>query len=231
MNGNRAGNLYFWRWQKMPIVNVFIMRHGEKEDGKKIGISNDLTSLTPLGVEQVINSAKTNLFGIIPDALYCSLKYRAAQTVLTACSVLPNRNNGCSVIALDGFDYSSAPNLNLYSQYTAEAEKRVKSGEKETVAMWMDIAPEMVRHLREKIQQTIIKVAYVVPRSSRKEEYNIIVGCHSPSSELAALDPVTMFMLREADIVKYTVMVGPCRIYEDYSVAKIIASEYIPRGF
>jgi broad specificity phosphatase PhoE len=205
-------------------VKIVVMRHGEKTAATPER-PNDLTELTPKGMQQVIDSATNNLLGYTPDALFCSLKYRAMQTVLLMTSVLPGRNGGLSIIADNRFDYSDAPDLKNFGDWEKEAKRRVVDEEqKETIAMWLDIAPQTIGYLREKITKAIWNTAIEIASKGDKEEYTVFVGCHSPVSEVACLDPRSMPRLQEADLVVYTVNVN-----EDS--ATIVGSEYISRGF
>jgi len=207
------------------VVNVYVMRHGEKGSGP-----NDLAVLTGAGREQVMKSAQNNLTDITFDGLFCSLKFRALETVVCATSVLPDRNNGLGVKAQEEFDYSSAPDLERFKELSAEVEKRSESEKRPaTVALWQEVAPAMISHLRKKITDAIVTAAIEVAEDSAKDEDNILVGCHSPSSELACLNPEKMPMLRESDIVKYTV-----EVYKGHNKpggGKIVSSKYISRGF
>jgi broad specificity phosphatase PhoE len=215
---------------KPKKVKIVVMRHGEKTAATPER-SNDLSELTPKGVQQVVDSATNNLLGYKPDALYCSLKYRAMQTVLGMTSVLPGRNGGLSIIADNRFDYSDAPDLKNFGDWEKEAKRRVaEEDKKETIEMWLDIAPTAVGFLRNKITESLKMTAVEIASTSDKDEYTVFVGCHSPVAETACVNPADMPRLQEADIVVYTV-----EVY-DYdplggSVADIVASEYIPRGF
>jgi broad specificity phosphatase PhoE len=214
----------------MKKVKIVVMRHGEKQDGKALGISNDLVTLTQAGAAQVVQSATNNLIGYVPDALRCSKKYRAMETVLLMTSVLPLKNNGVSIIAEEGFDYSDMPGIKNFGTWEAEAKKRVAEGQKETMAMWLDIAPEAIGYMREKMSNALLKTAIEVVEKGDKDEYIVFVGNHSPVAETACVDPAVMPRLREADIVVYTVDVEHVPGGDDFA-GKITASDYIPRGF
>ncbi len=185
-------------------ANVYVMRHGQKQSG----VDGDLAALTEIGKKQVIDSAARNLVGIKFDGLYCSLKVRTLETVVCAVSVLPERNNGLSVIAKDAFDYSaSMPDIKLFFRLSNRATELAKERNQPiTVALWNEVAPEIIGHLTKKMQHGIIHTAWeVIENKPRQTEFNVLIGCHSPGSELVTLDPENTTLLREADIYFYKV--------------------------
>ncbi len=204
-------------------VNVYVMRHGQKQSD----VDGDLAALSETGRKQVIDSAAKNLVGIKFDGLYCSLKFRALETVVCAVSALPERNNGLSVIAKEAFDYSSSiTDIKRYFKLSARVAELAKERDQPiTVALWSEVAPEMIGHFAKKIHHGIVHAAWeMVEEKPRQTEFNILIGCHSPGSELVTLDLEHTTMLREADIMQYVVNLnGP--------ETKIVASRYIDRGF
>lgn len=210
----------------MTNVIAYVMRHGAKESG----VPNDLARLTEEGREQVCRSAARNLRDVQFDALYCSQKFRALETIACAVATLPDRNSGLGIHALTGFDYTGAPDLDRYGWASKEVALIAKNaGTEPMVAMWMDAAPEMISFLRERFTKTLLTVARyehigAVGRKEIKPTINILVASHSPVAELACVDPEKTLMLREADIMKYVIDV---RLRE----ITITASEYMLRGF
>ncbi|MEK9151324.1 MAG: hypothetical protein AAB547_01690 [Patescibacteria group bacterium] len=200
------------------------MRHGQKESGG----NSDLARLTKNGRLQVMSSAANNIKHIGFDALYASCKFRTLETVVSAVSVLPNRNNKLSINTDIGFDYTGAPGLDQFKQASEEV-SLLALGKPVTVAMWMAVAPEMIGFLRERFTRTLLATAHyhhagAIGRKETKGMLNILVASHSPVGELACLDPETTPMLREADIMRYTIDVLPRE-------TKIVEVQYIPRGF
>ncbi|MFH1284687.1 MAG: phosphoglycerate mutase family protein [Candidatus Peregrinibacteria bacterium] len=185
-------------------VNVYVMRHGQKQSG----VDGDLAALTEIGRKQVIDSAAKNLVGIKFDGLYCSLKFRALETVVCAISVLPEKNNGLSVIAREAFDYSaSIPDIKQYFKLSARVNELAKERDQPiTVALWNEVTPEIIGHFAKKMHHGIIHAAWEVTEDKpRQIEFNVLIGCHSPGSELVTLDPENTPLLREADIFFYRV--------------------------
>lgn len=217
------------RMDKKTVI-FFVQRHGQKAPGP-----NDLALLTEEGRKQVMQSALNNLSGLTFDALYCSLKFRTLETVVCATSVLENKNNGKSVITMEGFDYSSAPDLDKFNDFAAEVKRRsIEENRPINVALWMMVAPTMIDYMRGQMIVTIKDVAIETVRNNYddKNELYVLVGCHSPVSELACVDLSTMPMLQEADMIKYTVEVDSDNGWDGAGVfATIISSEYVPRGF
>lgn len=219
------------------IVTFYVQRHGEKGPGP-----NDLAELTEKGITDVMTSMANNMRGVTLDRAYFSLKFRTLQTVF--CSILSlfrigtfSLTNRFQMEAREGFDYTSAPDLGRYMEFDA----CVKSIAKErmvpiTVSLWQEVAPAMINHLTAKVTEELKKIAWEIGfnrKTTDKKEYSVLVGCHSPVSELATLTPKSTPMLREGDIMKYTVEVeklddvAPDEIFRP----TIISSEYIPRGF
>lgn len=204
------------------IVKVYGMRHGEKETGP----NQDLVGLSKEGKRQVCASVINNLMGIEFDALYCSQKFRALQTVVEAVSVLPKRNNNMGVETRLGFDYTGAPDLDKFGKFTAEVKSRSEQEKRPiTIGLWREVAPKTVDFLSNRVWQEIYQIAKTY-HSTRKNEVNMFVGSHSPTIELASND-LNMPILKEADIVLYTVVVS-----EDITGMKIrqISTTYISRG-
>lgn len=207
-------------------INVFVIRHGQKESGG----NNNLARLTKEGRFQVLHSAAKNLKHVEFDALYASCKFRTLETIVSAVSVLPQRNAGLTIHTDIGFDYTGAPGLDQYEQASKEVMLlSLGSRNPVTVATWMEVAPEMIGFLRDRFTKKLIATARyhhvgAIGRKEAKGVINILVGSHSPVGELACLEPETTPMLREADIMRYTIDVLPRE-------TKIVEAQYIPRGF
>jgi broad specificity phosphatase PhoE len=200
------------------VARVYIQRHGDK-DGDK---------LSPLGIQQVVDSVITNLAGIEFHSLYASKKYRTLQTVVYAVGVLEGTNRGLGIETREGFDFIGAPDIDRWKEISA-AVKELAGDKPATVAMWAQAAPVYVSHIRPRITAEILKVATETLQRTGNAEVNILVGCHGPLSELACLDMDTMPALQEADIVLYEIHITD--FVDDDLRASIVASTHIPRGF
>ena len=163
------------------------------------------------------------------DALFCSKKFRTLQTVVCAVSVLEGANRGLSIEAREGFDYIDAPDIARWKEISA-AVKELAAGQHPTVAVWAQVAPAYVNHIRPRVTAEILKVSVETLRRTGKDEADILVGCHGPLSELACLDMNSMRALREADIVCYEVHIHDIVLLDDPG-AEIISSTFIHRGF
>lgn len=209
------------------VVNLYLMRHGEK-DGDQ---------LSKLGAAQVAWSAKRNLSGLTFDRFMCSLFGRALRTVITVVKALGWSTKGVIIEASDSFSYEEAPFLAKYAEYSAEVKRREEAGESVTVATWLEVAPTLIGYLRKKISDALLEAAetthFSSPSDEKKDEYNVFVGNHTPVAEAACLNPAKTPMLREGDLMKYTVeisFIAMADVSTDIK-SKIVASEYIPRGF
>lgn len=202
-------------------ARVYIMRHGPKEGDQ----------LTEEGVRCVQVSAVTNLAGIEFDALFCSKKFRTLQTVVAAVGVLPGANRGLGIETREGFDFINAPDIDRWKELSAEVNRLAEaSGQPATVALWAQVAPAYVNHIRPQVTAEILRVSKETLQSISVNEANILVGCHGPLSELACLDMNSMLAVREADIVCYEVRISDVILLDDLG-AEIISSTYISRGF
>lgn len=203
------------------LLNIYGMRHGEKTGG------GDFALLTNDGIQQVIRSAQKNLCGIEFHGLYSSGKARANQTV--ACCQTVGICGG--IEDLNEFDYSDCPFLDRYAEYSTKAQELAK-GEHVAVGHWREAAPEYTNYFRARLILAFEEIALGLHMvdDTYSPQYNILVGNHSPLIELAA--PADEFpLLREADIIRYTVEVEySAKTLLEYK-SKIINAVFLDRGF
>jgi broad specificity phosphatase PhoE len=213
-------------------INVYCMRHGQKQGG----VPNDLAKHTAEGAEQVRQSTRNNLLRVRFDALFRSDLYRTLELVTYVTGELLEQDKGLDVVAVRGFGYLGNPYLDQYNVY---AEKLKKQCQKATVADWLREAPEMTRWATGIFRNALFRKAaeahWEIPNSQNMEE-NWLIGSHSPHCELLVLDPNNTFALREADIIRYTVMVSSSLVEQHGEKMPttnmvITESQYIPRGF
>ncbi len=193
------------------VLVVFdAMRHGDK-DGDK---------LTLKGREQVAASAKKNL--ISRRASYWNLFYSGAQRAKETAQIVAEVVNGTIdpvyPILEPGFGFQWSDDQQNPKYPIAEAQARVKSridsGETETVEVWLE---EWVptHAIRGRFMATLEKWALWLVNTPHAKEviergklgevltFNCFIASHSPTCELACLDPANTPRLREADGVTY----------------------------
>lgn len=210
------------------IINAYCMRHGLKVNLP--GPQNELVPLTPEGEEQIRQSARNNLLGIEFHRLWYTGLYRTLQVVTLATGELPNRTNGLSVIAEPRFGYVGCPFLEDLRPVIKEIKD---SGKEMSVADWFRRTPNFCDWIQSNFWEAIEEQArdtyfWAAMAKRCNETFNWLIGGHSPVSELLALDQESTPALREADIIRYTIEV----VAEGSPVmVRIVASDYIPRGF
>jgi hypothetical protein len=213
------------------------MRHGQKQDG----VPNDMAKHTTEGAEQVRQSTRNNLMKVKFDALFRSDLYRTLELITFATGELPGQDKGLDVIAVQGFGYLGNPYLDQYYSY---AEKLKAQCQKATVANWLREAPEMTDYAKAILLDSLAKEAIgafhdqkilAANQDAMLPELNWLIGSHSPHCELLADDSCTP-TLREADIIRYTLVVAEKMLIQHgeempYISMAITESQYIPRGF
>lgn len=194
----------------MKRIVIYIMRHGEKQDDM----------LTEAGIKQVIDSTQHNLKGINFDLAYYSGMNRTKDTVATALQALGiadkkqfySHSEDIWVFQKEeGFSYVVSPyEDNLWP--IQEAQKKVEAakdkGELETADLWLKNWPKALI-IRGRLQKTLLLLGKALnenPIYKDQEVINILVASHSPTAELAALEPRLTPKLSEADIIRYTLV-------------------------
>ncbi|MBI3115378.1 MAG: hypothetical protein HYZ09_02715 [Candidatus Kerfeldbacteria bacterium] len=184
----------------MAIVRFYVMRQGEK----------DGDDLTPKGVGQVHDSARTNLVGKGIEftwAFYSGMLW-ARQTVVTALDALHHEMPLGGTQVEEGFGYLETEEMFPIANHKEMIDARAKLGETITVLDWLREWTGAAI-LRGRVQMTLLFLAKrLVAAVKTRERFNILVASHSPTGELACLDPATTPMLREADIMVYEVEVN-----------------------
>lgn len=187
-------------------IRVFfdVMRHGEK----------DLDQLTPKGFEQVKASAKANLNAFTYIAAFYSGMSRTKQTVETALQAIGQAV--CNIRKEWGFGYLWAEDPKWpIGEALDRVIARVSAGEAETAALWIEEWP-VTRAIRGRFIGTLEKWALHFAEQLNRDlsrgpihpdmdvpKLRVLVGSHSPTSELACLDPASTPRLREADGITY----------------------------
>lgn len=194
--------------------------------------------MTAYGEFQVRLSAEKNLQGYNFQHFYCTDILRTLQCAVAASSALPNRNNGKSILAKIGFGWTGIPGLENYDEFEAMVKKTAReNGEKETIALWQKVAPEMIDFTRVRF---FVEMQGILTNLFLNYELagDVYIASNSLVGELNVLDPANQVELREADIIEYVVNI----LVKDDEVApnvidnipkgiEIISSRYIPKGF
>lgn len=193
------------------------MRHGERKDGKNGGLTDN-------GKLQVATSARKNLNTIIFDAFYSSEKKRAIETIECVTETIYNLKKP-DIIKHDCFNYEGAPEEDSDGTIDEKVKKLTeqKSLPWPTIQIWNIVAPNKISFLRLRIRLglQIIALETIAKNHGMKDEYNILVGSHSPLAELGGPDMCSMPQLRQADIAKYVVTFN--------GDVSIDSCEYLPR--
>ncbi len=199
----------------MKVQVIFdVLRHGLK-DGDQ---------LTSTGVEQVITSARANLAGRHYIAAFYSGMARALTTVQEALMAIDH--GVIDVPKEPGFGYAWAED----PRYPiGDAMNRVRDliagGAEETVQLWLDAWGGPAYAIRGRFLGTLEKWAiYYALHPTPDCDLRILVGSHSPTAELACLDPTSTPRLREADGVSYVMEVDT-----ETLVVTMISSEVFRR--
>lgn len=187
-------------------IRVFfdVMRHGEK----------DGDFLTELGIRQVMASAKTNLAGHRYLMVFFSGMVRAERTARVILSKL-EMNGSLSPRWEPGFGYNWCDDRAGFPMAAAEEQinRLVASGAQETAALWMYCWPP-TRSIRGRLIGTLEKwTLYAAMRASEGgspvgDGVRFLVASHSPTAELACLDPSTTPKLGLADGITYEMEVN-----------------------
>lgn len=173
-------------------VRVRIRRHGDKD--------GDL--LTPKGEEQITAAAKKNDANITWDLAAHSEMFRAQQTARLSLTATGQKLPDSKIVEFPGFGYDHA----AHPDFPFPIEKKTAGGpyDQQTVGEWIMLWPMSCQKIRTTIGLSIRAIALIAAGYGEKDEYNIIVGAHSPTSELATRN-LTTGMLNEADAIDYIV--------------------------
>jgi broad specificity phosphatase PhoE len=186
----------------MPLVNIYLIRHPEHLDNV----------LTDLGKEQIRESANRLLSSIGFDIAIHSEVPRALRTVNLVLETL--KQTSVPVLQRElGFDWAIADSeLPPYAEsggrpdYEAAREaivaKRGADPRRHLVSDWFELCPRMLA-LRGSVRTTLLDVARELNRDA-----NILAGSHSPTGDLAVIQPRKTFCLGLADVMKYVVEVN-----------------------
>lgn len=182
----------------MKTVHYWVMRHGQKDPDKD--------ALTDKGFEMAKAAAKHNLSNVTFDAAFFSGMQRVKETAETVLSTLGQK---LSLTADQGFGFGWAADEKRwpYKDATNSVEEAKKGGAQETADLWMEKWPPALM-VRGRLLATLLFRAQALADSIKKDSINVLVGSHSPTSELAALDPRNTPRLRETDLIHYEVQVA-----------------------
>ncbi|MBI4264821.1 MAG: histidine phosphatase family protein [Acidobacteria bacterium] len=182
----------------MKTVLFWVMRHGQR--------NGDKDELTEQGFEQVRASAKHNLSSLTFDAAFFSGMHRVRQTAET---VLTTLGQSVPLVADQGFGFGWAADEKRwpFKEATRRVEEAKAGGAQETADLWLEQWPPALM-VRGRLLATLLLRAQMLADASQRDTIRVLVGSHSPTSELAALDPKTTLRLRETDIMHYAVEVG-----------------------
>ena len=198
----------------MKTVHYWVMRHGQKDPDKD--------ALSDKGFEQVKASAKHNLSSVKFDAAFFSGMHRVKETAET---VLSTVGQSLPLTADQGFGFGWAADEKRwpYKEATNQVEAAKAAGAQETADLWMEKWPPALM-VRGRLLGSLLYRAQALADSVKKDTINVLVGSHSPTSELAALDPKNTPRLRETDVIHYVVEVGD-------DGPKITKSEVLPAPY
>lgn len=215
--------------KNIVTVVMYAMRHGERTPATAPG-QEPADELTALGIQQVKRAAQNRLVDVTFDAAYYSGMNRAEQTVTEALvaigmgDVVPKANEGF------GYEWATkATGVNPEYLAVRPVEKAIgeackAEGKKPMVADWLNSPWRPAWAIRGRFYQTLLDVAVSEAMDTEEgtDEVNVLIGSHSPTAELAAVDPSTMPRLGLADMVKYVVEVDI-----ETGDAKLVSSEYL----
>ncbi|MGB7218602.1 MAG: histidine phosphatase family protein [Vicinamibacterales bacterium] len=182
----------------MTTVHFWVIRHGQRD--------GDKDAITEKGFEQVKTSAKANLSNVKFDAAFFSGMHRVKQTAETALSTI---GQSVPLVAEPGFGFAWAADEKRwpYKEANAKVEAAKAAGVQDTADLWLENWPPALM-VRGRLLATLLFRAQLLAGSNKAGTINVLAGSHSPTSELAALDPKTTARLRETDLMHYVVEVG-----------------------
>lgn len=193
-----------------------VQRHGEA--AAPAGAPASTRELTPIGVVQVQDSANRHLVGVKLAGIYYSGLYRALQTTAIAVGYCDGQNNGHSIIANPGFDFTGAPGLENWANDSKTVAEMAKENDGiATVGMYRKVCPEYTKFMEAKFRENMVNVLAdrIIDQPHNVTELAdgdvFYIASHSPCGELCALDPNTP-ALREGDFIVYTFEVEGLRI-------------------
>jgi len=194
----------------MTTVHFWVIRHGQRD--------GDKDALTEKGFEQVKASATHNLGNVKFDAAFFSGMHRVKQTAETVLSTL---GQSVPLTAEQGFGFGWAADEKRwpYKEANARVEAAKAAGAQDTADLWLENWPPALM-VRGRLLGTLLLRAQSLAAASKANAINVLAGSHSPTSELAALDPKTTARLRETDVMHYAVEV-------DADGAKLVKSEVL----
>lgn len=192
-------------------VRFWVIRHGER--------NGDKDELTEKGFQMVRESARHNLSDVPRfDAAFFSGMHRVRQTAET---VLETLGRTCALTSEQGFGFAWAADDKRwpFKEATKRVEEAKAAGAQETADTWLEQWPPALM-VRGRFLGTLLLRAQMLADRHTDDSIEVLVGSHSPCSEMAALDPKATPRLREADIMQYVVEVGD-------DGAKLVKSEVI----
>ena len=182
----------------MTTVHFWVMRHGQRD--------GDKDALTDKGFEQVKASAKHNLSNVKFDAAFFSGMHRVKQTAETALGTI---GQNIPLVAEAGFGFGWAADEKRwpYKEANTKVEAAKAAGAQDTADLWLENWPPALM-VRGRLLATLLFRAQLLANANKAGTINVLAGSHSPTSELAALDPKATARLRETDIMHYVVEIG-----------------------
>ncbi len=198
----------------MKIVNFWVIRHGEKR--------LDEDALSETGVEQVKETTRRFLRNLTFQAVFYSGMKRTKETVeivLETLGFLPKTIGYPLILAEEGFGYEWAIKEQPLSPIICKTMERRK---KITVADWLRIWPGALL-IRGRMLGTVLGWARTLANQfPQEQEINVLVGSHSPTGELAAINLSTE-TLSYASLIQYIIEYD-----EETDMAKLTASCRLP---
>ena len=182
----------------MTTVYFWVIRHGQRD--------GDKDALTEKGFEMAKAAAKANLSNVRFDAAFYSGMQRVKQTAETVLSTL---GQNIPLVAEQGFGFGWAADEKRwpYKEANTKVEAAKAAGVQDTADLWLENWPPALM-VRGRLLGTLLLRAQLLATTNKAGSLNVLAGSHSPTSELAALDPKTAARLRETDIMHYVVEVG-----------------------
>jgi broad specificity phosphatase PhoE len=182
----------------MQTVHYWVIRHGQRD--------GDKDALTDKGFEMAKAAAKANLSNVKFDAAFFSGMHRVKQTAETVLSTL---GQNIPLVAEQGFGFGWAADEKRwpYKEANAKVEAAKAAGAQDTADLWLETWPPALM-VRGRLLATLLLRAQLLANANKANTINVLAGSHSPTSELAALDPKNTARLRETDILHYVVEVG-----------------------
>lgn len=195
----------------MKTVNFWVMRHGEKK------VNED--ALSELGIEQVKKTARQFLRDLTFQAVFHSGMKRTKETVEVALEALGLSSYRPLILIEEGFGYEWAQKE---QPITSQLREAIVKRKELNVANFLKLWPGALL-IRGRMLGTMLGWARTLAdQFPQEEKINVLVGSHSPTGELAAINPFTK-ALSYASLIQYVVEYD-----EETDIARLTASCRLP---